>query len=100
MELNQEQIHELMSKNLDPRKSSITTTMSQTSALQSVSARNYIVGSIDFGGYWSFAPKPVFHATESEAKRECDRLARANIGKAYVYVKLAGALVTNQLTEY
>ena len=74
--------------------------MSRTSALQHISARNYIVGSVDFDGYWSFAGKPVFHATEADAKRECDRLARANSGKAYVYVKLAGAMVTNQVTEY
>lgn len=76
------------------------TTMSQTKALQNVSARNYIVGSIDTYGRWSFSGEPAFHGTETEAKREADRLARITPGKAYVYVKLAGALVTSQVTEF
>jgi hypothetical protein len=74
--------------------------MSQLKSLQNVSARNYIVGSIDTYGRWSFSGEPTFHATETEAKREAERLARTNTGKAYVYVKLAGAMLVNGVSEF
>ena len=75
-------------------------TMSQTISLQHVSARNYIVGSLDFDGCWSFSGEPAFHATVAHAKHEAERLARNNPGKAYVYVKLAGAVLVNGVSEF
>ncbi len=75
-------------------------TMSKTKSLQHVTARDYIVGCIDTHGRWNFSCAPTYHNTESEAKREAESWARKNPDNAYVYVKIAGAMMINQITEF
>lgn len=75
-------------------------TMTQNDSLSRVANRNYIVGSIDDLGRFSFSSEPKFHANEADASREARRLALANPVKAYVYVELSGAYVVGGLTAY
>lgn len=64
--------------------------MSQTNALNQVRGRKFIVGSIDTQGYFSIASRPFAHDSAVEAGRECNRLAVAKPGTAYIIMQLAG----------
>ena len=63
----------------------------QEAALDQVRQGGFIVGSIDTIGSISFSSNPVVHSTATQARAECARLARIHPGKAFVFVKLAGA---------
>jgi hypothetical protein len=54
-----------------------------------VTSRKFIVGSLTNAGI-SFAAMPVIHVSEASARTECDRLARVNPGKTYIYCQLLG----------
>lgn len=69
-------------------------------ALDAVSSRNYIVGSINPEGMWSFSASPVVHYTEQAAKQEALRLARIYPGKVFVYTQLRGAVQVAGIKEY
>lgn len=64
--------------------------MSQNNALINVSARNYIVASVDKDGLFSMSSRPMFHNSLDSAMKECARLAEAAPGKAYVACHFSG----------
>lgn len=65
-----------------------------TSALAAVRRREWIVGSLDEKGSFSFSPNPATHPTEISAVAEANRLAAINPGKAYIAVRFtAGRMV-------
>ena len=51
---------------------------------------SYIVGSVSAIGTLSFAGNPTVHTDAHSARAECVRLAAANQGKLYIFVKLSG----------
>ena len=63
----------------------------QETALDSVRRGLYMVGSVNLLGEVSFAANPMVHESAVTARSECKRLANANPGKAFIFVKLAGA---------
>ena len=63
----------------------------QEMALDNVRKGVFIVGSIDEQGTISFAPNPMVHADATAARTECKRLAQVRPGKAFTFVKFAGA---------
>ena len=63
----------------------------QEIALDNVRNGVYIIGSIDVHGSISFSANPAVHQTAALARQEAARLARANPGKAFVFVKMSGA---------
>jgi hypothetical protein len=73
--------------------------MSQINALAQVKARKFIIGTIDYNGYFSLSSRPFYHGTDLEAKRECTRLATLNPGKAFIYMQLAGGAMLPAVTE-
>lgn len=76
-----------------------TTNMSkQMMALDQVRQGGLIVGSIDEDAKVSFSVSPRIHNTATDARTECKRLATAQPGKAFIFVKLAGAELVPQAT--
>ena len=63
----------------------------QDVVLDSVRRGLFMVGSVDVNGVVSFATKPIMHDNAHAARAESKRLAAANPGKAFIFVKLAGA---------
>ena len=63
----------------------------QEIALANVRNGKYIVGSIDIEGGLSFSAFPATHDTPQTARTECARLAKLHPGKAFTFVKFAGA---------
>lgn len=63
----------------------------QEIALANVRNGKYIVGSIDIERGLSFNSNPATHDTPQTARTECARLAKMYPGKAFVFVKMAGA---------
>ena len=63
----------------------------QDIALDSVRQGLFIVGSIDINGAVSFSTNPIVHNNAHAARAESKRLAAMNPGKAFIFVKLAGA---------
>lgn len=59
-------------------------------ATDAVQRREFIVGSLDDKGQFSFSATPAFHKNETLALLECERLAKLNPGKAYIAVRLSG----------
>lgn len=51
----------------------------------------FIVGSLRADKSLSFSDRPVIHLTEDVARTEVARLAKANPGKEYVYLRVLGA---------
>jgi hypothetical protein len=81
-------------KNLNTMNDKLNT---QSAFLSAVRSAYFIVGSVDASGSLSFAANPAKHENSSLARLECKRLAAAYPGKAYIFVKFAGAeLVPNQ----
>jgi hypothetical protein len=74
--------------------------MSQVNALNHVKEHSCVVGSIDSEGYFSLASRPFFHPTAAEASKECQRLALAHPGKAFVAMYLAGGSITSTLVNF
>ena len=70
----------------------------QMTALDQVRQGGYIVGSIDANATVSFSGTPRIHNTTQEARLECKRLAASQPGKAFIFVKLAGAELVPQAT--
>lgn len=70
----------------------------QMTALDQVRQGGYIVGSIDTNATVSFSGTPRIHNTAQEARLECKRLAASQPGKAFIFVKLAGAELVPQAT--
>lgn len=70
----------------------------QQIALDQVRSGGYLVGSIDAGAAVSFSTYPRIHETPADARAECKRLAAQNPGKAFIFVKLAGAELIPQAT--
>lgn len=64
--------------------------MSQSNALSQVSARKFIVGTVDTNGYFSVSSRPFFHPSMSDALAESKRLAVKYPGKAFVPMQLVG----------
>lgn len=64
-------------------------------AVKNIKEGNFIVGSFD-GANFSVSYKPAVHGTSASARQECDRLARANPGKMYVFLQLKGAELVPQ----
>lgn len=60
------------------------------SAIKNTKEGNFIVGSFE-GTSFSISSQPVIHTTAYSARAECDRLARNNPGKMYVFLQLKGA---------
>ena len=56
-----------------------------------IKARRYIVGSLSATGEVSFAVHPTTHASASDARSECARLAKENPGRTFLFVQLVGA---------
>ena len=84
---------------LDKPQTKQTQTMSkQMLALDQVRQGGFIVGSIDDNASVSFSSTPRIHNTAQEARTECKRLATAQPGKAFIFVKLAGAELVPQAT--
>lgn len=71
---------------------------SVSAALDAVSNRYYIIGSINEYGELSFASNPVVHNTEWSAKTEVTRLAQANPGKHFVYVRFYGGAIATGIS--
>jgi hypothetical protein len=63
----------------------------QMLALDQVRIGGFIVGSIDENASVSFSSIPRIHETATDARTECKRLAASQPGKAFIFVKLAGA---------
>ena len=63
----------------------------QMTALDQIRQGGFIIGSVDTEGKISFSPNPIVHYGEQPARTECKRLAIQNPGKAFIFVKLAGA---------
>lgn len=55
---------------------------------------NYLIGSIASDGRISFADYPKYHRKQDEAKIEAERLAKANPGKTFIVVMVAGTVVS------
>lgn len=72
--------------------------MSQALALQNVKSRKYVIGTVDDKGYFSISSRPFFQGNEQDAKRECDRLATQNPGKAFIYMQLSGGSMLPAVT--
>ena len=68
-------------------------------ALSAVQLRKYIVGSIDQKGHFSISAMPATHSSLQLALAECERLAKANPGKAYVAMNLSGAKIANSIVS-
>lgn len=64
---------------------------SQVSGETAIRSRLFLVGSISAGGDVSFAANPTVHYTAGSARNECKRLAGANPGKTFIFVRLEGA---------
>lgn len=54
-------------------------------------AKGFIIGSVTTAGI-SFSSSPRVHATEAEARKECERLATAHPQKAFMYVEIKGTV--------
>ena len=65
--------------------------MTQAKMLEMVRSNVLIVGSIDSQGLFSVSGNPAFHYSAQTARAECSRLASLNPGKAFIFMKLAGA---------
>jgi len=76
----------------------IYTMSKQLTALNQIREGGFIVGSIDTNGTVSFSSAPRIHSTSIEARTECKRLAATQPGKAFIFVKLAGAELVPQAT--
>ena len=84
---------------LDSQSNKLNKTMSkQMMALDQIRAGGFIVGSIDANGSVSFSSAPRIHDSATEARAECKRLATSQPGKAFIFVKLAGAELVPQAT--
>lgn len=59
--------------------------------LGAVRASQFIVGSFSADKGLSFSANPVFHNSPTTARTECKRLASIYPGKAFIFVKVAGA---------
>ena len=84
--------------NLKENKMNYTNTNkigSTESAIKNIKEGNFIVGSFD-GTNFSISYQPAVHSTSAAARQECDRLARANPGKMYVFLQLKGAELVPQ----
>lgn len=55
---------------------------------------NYLIGSVASDGRISFADYPKYHRKQDEAKVEAERLAKANPGKTFIVVMVAGTVVS------
>lgn len=71
----------------------------QMMALDQVRQGGFLVGSIDDNATVSFSSTPRIHNTAGEARTECKRLAATQPGKAFIFVKLAGAELVPQTTS-
>jgi hypothetical protein len=76
----------------------INTMSKQMIALDQIREGGFIVGSIDTNASVSFSSVPRIHPTATEARAECKRLAAIHPGKAFIFVKLAGAELVPQAT--
>jgi hypothetical protein len=56
--------------------------------------KGYIIGSRTVTNNISFATAPKVHDSETSAKREAERLAKANPGKKFVVVQIVGEVVS------
>jgi hypothetical protein len=76
----------------------INTMSKQMMALDQIREGGFIVGSIDANAIISFSGVPRIHTTATDARTECKRLAAMYPGKAFIFVKLAGAELVPQAT--
>lgn len=70
----------------------------QNTAVLSVKAGKFIIGSFTDQAGMSFSAQPTAHDTAIEARTECKRLAKLYPGKLFVFVKLTGAELLPVLT--
>lgn len=61
------------------------------SFIHAIRTKQFIVGSVDANGFMSFAHNPTAQTTRGAARVECNRLAKLNTGKMYIFVELGGA---------
>jgi hypothetical protein len=56
-----------------------------------VSVGQFVIGSLHPENGWSMRPEPKTHQTEKQAKKECERLAKLDPTKKFVYLEIKGA---------
>lgn len=80
----------MSSLNIKNKVMNIKKFTTQLEGVNAVRGRKFVVASIDVNGNLSVAANPVLHDTWVLAKQEASRLAKANPGKAFVYMQFVG----------
>lgn len=63
-----------------------------------VSVGQFVIGSLHHENGWSMRPEPKTHQTEKQAKKECERLAKLEPTKKFVYLEIKGACQVSGVT--